>query len=70
MHHAVENFASHTDMRALALVGGVGPKAQIAALSEGAEVVVATPGRFMELYLKGRWWSTNCRPWCWTKPTG
>ena len=53
VHHAVEDFASHTDMRALALVGGVGPKAQIAALSEGAEVVVATPGRFMELYLKG-----------------
>jgi len=53
VHHAVENFARHTDMRALALVGGVGPKTQIAALSKGAEVVVATPGRFMELYLKG-----------------
>ena len=53
MHHAVVDFASHTDMRALALVGGVGPKTQIAALEQGAEVVVATPGRFMELYLKG-----------------
>ena len=53
VHHAVVDFASHTDMRALALVGGVGPKTQIAALEQGAEVVVATPGRFMELYLKG-----------------
>ena len=43
----------HTDIRALALVGGVGPKTQIAELEAGTDVVVATPGRFMELYLKG-----------------
>lgn len=53
VHAAVMSFASHTDLRALTLVGGVGPKTQIANLAEGTDIVVATPGRFMELYLKG-----------------
>ena len=42
----------HTDIRSIALVGG-GPKSQMASLESGTEVVVATPGRFMELYLRG-----------------
>ena len=53
VHAAVMAFAAHTDLRALTLVGGVGPKKQIASLAEGTDIVVATPGRFMELYLKG-----------------
>lgn len=53
VHAAVMSFAAHTDLRALTLVGGVGPKTQIASLAEGTDIVVATPGRFMELYLKG-----------------
>jgi ATP-dependent RNA helicase RhlE len=50
---AVRSFAAYTDIRALTLVGGVGPKTQIAELEAGTDVVVATPGRFMELYLRG-----------------
>lgn len=53
VHSAVQGFAAYTDIRSLALVGGVGPKTQIAELEAGADVVVATPGRFMELYLRG-----------------
>ncbi|MDA0729003.1 MAG: DEAD/DEAH box helicase [Bacteroidetes bacterium] len=53
VHRAVEDFGSHTDLRSVALVGGVGPKAQIEKLQQGVEIVVATPGRFMELYLRG-----------------
>ena len=53
VHSAVLDFASHTDIRSLALVGGVGPKTQMASLAQGTDVVVATPGRFMELYLRG-----------------
>ena len=53
VHSAVLDFAAHTDIRSLALVGGVGPKNQIAQLEQGTDVVVATPGRFMELYLRG-----------------
>ncbi|MGB1384919.1 MAG: DEAD/DEAH box helicase, partial [Flavobacteriales bacterium] len=53
VHNAVQSFAAFTDIRSLALVGGVGPKTQIAALELGVDVVVATPGRFLELYLRG-----------------
>lgn len=53
VHNAVQSFAVFTDIRSLALVGGVGPKTQIAALELGVDVVVATPGRFLELYLRG-----------------
>lgn len=49
--HAVQ-LAKYTDLRILAVYGGVGPKTQIEALENGVDVVVATPGRFMELYLK------------------
>lgn len=46
-------LAAHTDLRILAIYGGIGPKAQVEALQRGVDVLVATPGRFMELYLKG-----------------
>lgn len=50
--HAVQ-LSRYTDLRILALYGGVGPKSQIEHLSAGVDLLIATPGRFMELYLKG-----------------
>jgi ATP-dependent RNA helicase RhlE len=41
-----------TDLRILALYGGVGPKTQIEQLQAGIDIIIATPGRFMELYLR------------------
>lgn len=46
-------LARHTDLRIAALYGGTGPTTQIARLEEGVDVVVSTPGRFMELYSRG-----------------
>jgi ATP-dependent RNA helicase RhlE len=46
-------LAKYTDLRVLALYGGVGAKAQIEAIEQGVDILIATPGRFMELYLKG-----------------
>ncbi len=46
-------LAEYTDLRIVGLYGGVGPKTQIAELNQGADIVIATPGRFMEIYLKG-----------------
>ena len=46
-------LARHTDLRILSLYGGVGPKIQIQQLNTGVDLIIATPGRFMELYLKG-----------------
>lgn len=46
-------LARYTDLRILAVYGGVGPKSQIEQLAKGTDLLIATPGRFMELYLKG-----------------
>jgi ATP-dependent RNA helicase RhlE len=46
-------LAKYTDLRILALYGGVGPKTQIELLQAGIDIIIATPGRFMELYLRG-----------------
>ncbi|MEQ8425219.1 MAG: DEAD/DEAH box helicase, partial [Cyclobacteriaceae bacterium] len=45
-------LATYTDLRITALYGGVGPTAQLEAIRAGVDILVATPGRFMELYLK------------------
>lgn len=49
----VKEFAKYTDLRAVILYGGLGPKPQIEALSKGVDIIVATPGRFIDLYLAG-----------------
>src|SRR5690606_3122621 len=33
--------------------GGLGPKTQIEKIQEGVDIIVATPGRFLELYSRG-----------------
>ncbi len=53
VHQVAVSLCSQTDLRVLMAYGGVGPKAQAEAIAKGVDVVVATPGRFMELYLKG-----------------
>jgi ATP-dependent RNA helicase RhlE len=45
-------LAKHTDLRILAIFGGIGPKGQIEQLNHGVDILIATPGRFMEMYLK------------------
>ncbi len=46
-------LSKYTDLRILPIYGGVGPKTQIGALQQGQDILIATPGRFMELYLRG-----------------
>lgn len=46
-------LSRYTDLRILALYGGVGPRIQTEQLATGVDLLIATPGRFMELYLKG-----------------
>jgi len=48
-----QQLAIYTDLRILVLYGGVGPKKQIKILTDGVDIIVATPGRFLELYSKG-----------------
>lgn len=44
------DLAKYTDLRTVALVGGTGMKSQKDTLKEGVDIVVATPGRMMDLY--------------------
>ena len=45
-------LAKFTDLRIVPLYGGVGPKSQVEALQAGVDVIIATPGRFMEIYFR------------------
>lgn len=49
LDHATR-LSKYTDLRMVAIYGGVGPKTQIEALNNGVDVIIATPGRFLELY--------------------
>src|ERR1700744_211988 len=49
----VKTFAANTDLRVVVLYGGLGPKTQIEAINKGVDIIVATPGRFMDIYLAG-----------------
>ena len=49
----IKTFAANTDLRVVVLYGGLGPKTQIENLNKGVDILVATPGRFMDLYLAG-----------------
>ncbi|ALD21806.1 DEAD/DEAH box helicase [Hymenobacter sp. DG25A] len=49
----LRKMAVHTDLRIFAIYGGLGPKTQIETIAKGVDILIATPGRLMELYLKG-----------------
>lgn len=46
-------LAKYTDLRYAVVYGGLGPKRQIEAVAAGLDIIVGTPGRVLELYLKG-----------------
>lgn len=45
-------LSAYLDLRTVVLYGGVGPKSQIEALEQGVDIIVSTPNRFLDLYLK------------------
>lgn len=53
INEAIAQLAKYTDLRHVALYGGLGPKTQIETLQKGVDIIVATPGRFMDLYRLG-----------------
>lgn len=53
IHQAIGEFGRKTRVRSATIYGGVGKHAQIRALQRGAEVVVACPGRLLDLHGEG-----------------
>ncbi|WP_316798036.1 DEAD/DEAH box helicase [Pedobacter frigidisoli] len=49
----VKLFSTYTDLRSLVIFGGIGPKTQKERIAKGVDILIATPGRFLELYLAG-----------------
>ena len=49
----VRKYAKHLHLKIATVYGGVGEQPQIAALRNGAEVVIATPGRLIDLMDQG-----------------
>ncbi len=54
IHAEIESFARHTGLRHTCIFGGVGQNPQVKALSRGVEILVATPGRLLDLAEQGR----------------
>jgi len=53
LHQEVVKLSKYTDLRSVAIFGGIGPKSQIEALEQGIDILVSTPGRFIDLYRRG-----------------
>ncbi|MBC7866162.1 MAG: DEAD/DEAH box helicase [Gloeobacteraceae cyanobacterium ES-bin-316] len=49
----IRTFSKYTDLRTVVLFGGLGPKTQIAEMKKGVDILVSSPGRFLDLYLAG-----------------
>jgi ATP-dependent RNA helicase RhlE len=49
----VKMFAKYTDLRSVVIYGGLGPKTQIEQIKAGVDIIIATPGRFLDIYLDG-----------------
>ncbi|GGK84806.1 DEAD/DEAH box helicase [Rufibacter glacialis] len=49
----IQKFSAYLDVRTVGIYGGVGPKTQIERIQAGIDILVATPGRLMDIYRKG-----------------
>lgn len=50
---SIKEYSTYLDLRTVLLYGGLGPKTQKEQLAKGCDIIVATPGRFLDLYLGG-----------------
>lgn len=49
----IEKLSRFTDLRSTSIFGGVGLRSQVEAIEKGLDILVATPGRFWDLYRRG-----------------
>ena len=53
IHENIRGYAKYTNLRTGVIFGGIGDKGQIAKLNSGVDIIVATPGRLLDLVDKG-----------------
>lgn len=61
IHSDVRRFARVLDLRCVCVYGGAGVAQQISSLKAGAEIIVATPGRFIDILCANSGRVTNLR---------
>jgi ATP-dependent RNA helicase RhlE len=49
VEQSVQDYGKHVDLRSLVIFGGVSERPQISALRSGCDILVATPGRLLDL---------------------
>lgn len=49
----IRDYGAHTGLKHLVIFGGVSPQTQIQALRNGTDILVATPGRLLDLWQQG-----------------
>lgn len=49
----VRDYGAHTGLRHLVIFGGVSPQTQIQTLRQGTDILIATPGRLLDLWQQG-----------------
>jgi ATP-dependent RNA helicase RhlE len=53
INNQLSALIAFTDLRNVSIYGGVGKKAQVEKVEEGCDILVSTPGRFLDLYSFG-----------------
>lgn len=53
IHLSIEGYAQNTELKSMAIYGGVGEAPQVQGLKKGIDILVATPGRLLDLMRKG-----------------
>ncbi|MDE1985210.1 MAG: DEAD/DEAH box helicase [Alphaproteobacteria bacterium] len=53
IHDSLRTYGRHLHLRTTVIVGGVGQQPQIKAVSGGVDILVATPGRLLDLVTQG-----------------
>jgi ATP-dependent RNA helicase RhlE len=61
IEEAMVDLAKYTDLRFVALYGGIGPKTQIEKIKAGVDIIISTPGRFVDLYSRGELFSRDIK---------
>ena len=53
VHESVQTYGKYTSLKSAVIFGGVGINPQIAAIARGLDILVATPGRLLDLMQQG-----------------
>ena len=53
VYENILELGKYTDLRTVCLYGGIGPKKQAEEVAQGCDIIVATPGRLLDIYNAG-----------------